>query len=163
MFGGIKGLNLTQEMKFPTHCLSCVQPSSRLLWITFCLSPFPNRLLCQIVTLNVHYMFANDKGIDGDCSSFWWQWSCCWRTMPLIRLYFLSTPAQSSLLCSYRACHRTREKEKEGEVGGVLRARRGVFLYALLLERKPISSVSWWVKKLRSSLSMYIICARGGS
>ena len=71
--------------------------------------------------------------------------------------------AHSLLRCSYHACHHARREEKEGKAGGVLSARRGYFLYTLLLDKKPISNLSRWLKKLRISFSMCIICGEGGS
>ncbi len=71
--------------------------------------------------------------------------------------------AQSLLRCPYHACHCARREEKEGKAGGVLRARRGFFLCALLLDKKPISSLSWWQKKLSICFSMCIICGGGGT
>lgn len=48
--------------------------------------------------------------------------------------------AHSLLRCCYHARHRARREEKEGKAGGVLRARRGVFLCALSLDKRPISN-----------------------
>lgn len=94
--------------------------------------------------------FPSVRGVCGHCSRLWRQQSCRWWTTPLIPLCFLYRRRQSSqfaslLLSCMSLCQ---ERRKEGEAGGVLRARRGFFLYALLLDKKPASNMSRWLKKL---------------
>lgn len=143
-----------------THASKCP------FWITF--SHFPLNFIssvsdkwdCRLTTL--FPMPGESEAIvlasDGSRAAVDWQhhWFPC-----------ASCPdpdgAHSSLLCSYHACHRARREEKEGKARGVLRARRWFFLYALLLDQKPISSLSRWPKKLCICLSMCIICGGGGT
>lgn len=121
----------------------CVFVCSNSSWIN--LSRFLCNLqpLCQIVRLKVYYVVSEDKRICGHCSRFWRQ-----RLLLMDNTTdspVLPVQTQTELYFSALIMHVTKpgeKKKKEGEVGGVLKARRGVFLNAPFPDRKPISSAS---------------------
>lgn len=145
-------------------CLSHVHASECNFWITY--FPFPlNFIFSVLVRLQADLVspvpvvpLAIVLAPEGSRAVVDWQHH--W-----IPLHFLYSPdrARSLLRRSYHACHAARREGKEGKAGGVLSARRGFFLFTLLLDKKPISNPSRWLKRLRCSFRMCIIGGGGGS
>lgn len=139
-----------------------VHASKCNFWITFFHFPFTFISLCPsvLVRLQADYIFPMPReslaivlASDGNRAVADWQYHwfpCASCTDP--------DRAHSLLLCTYHACHRARREEKEGKAGGVLRARRGFFLSGLMLDKKPMSNLNRWQKKLCICFSVCIIC-----